>query len=151
MHLITRIASHVVLYIFLWCYLWSPYREFRRIRLTQLKEARIYIKEHCDNKADIRVQVGDLDKCPLALSRVESSPNYDAWEDLVQSYNICPRGSCLVMSMNIFNVLGYACAAIAVLYICSLGLSVFNAFNTAWTNFTGKTILPSTMNQKKMF
>ena len=152
MHPVASVGLNIVIFIAIWCYLWSPYRQFRNVRLLQLKEAQVYIREHCVNKADIRVQVGDLDKCPLAMARAESSANYDAWEDLMQSYNICPRGSCLVFSMNIFNLVGYACAFVAVLFICFAGLSVFNCLSGAWTNFAGKTMLPYSMkDSKKMF
>jgi len=140
-----------MLFVALWCYGWSPYREFRNVRLKQIKQAHIYIQEHCIDKADVRVQIGDLDKCPLAESRLESSASYDAWEDLMQSYNICPKGSCLVFSMNIFHVVGYACAALVMLIIAILLFSIYGMFSSVLQNFHGKTTLPTSMKQKKMF
>jgi hypothetical protein len=150
MHIIPLTLLYGALFVTMWIYGWSPYREFRNTRWTDIRRAKIYHKEHCVNKADIRVQIGDFDHCERAERIMQSNPDYDAWEDLMQSFNICPRGSCLIFKWNLFEVLGAACGIFVALAVAGLGLNVAGTFMSAWQNFRAKSMLPIT-NNKKMF
>lgn len=154
MHIIPLTFIYFALFVTVWIYGWSPFREFRNRRWADVRRAKIYHKEHCINKADIRVQIGDFDHCERADRLMLSNPDYDAWEDLMQSFNICKQGSCLIFKWNLFEVMGVVCGLLVALLVAVLGLNVVGTFVNAWQSFRMKTnnMLPLTNdNKKKMF
>jgi len=135
---------YVLLFFAAWNYVYTPWREFRDIRRERVKEGQIYIKNHCVDKADLRVQIGDLDLCKQAEKRVASSPKFDAWEDLMQSWNIFPKNG-LFGSTNIFEMTGYAAGALVALWFGGLLINVYMSFSTAFNKLVSSSTLPTGM------
>ncbi len=140
---------YILMFLMAYQYFYIPWREFRDVRREKQSAAAVYIKEHCKNKAEIRLMIGDLDMCKTAEKRVASSPRFDAWEDLLQSWGIFPKTG-LWGSLNVFETVGYAAGGIAVMWFAGVAISVYASLRVALKNLNAESTLPG-LDYKKRF
>jgi hypothetical protein len=148
MHPLIFYPLGTVLLITFWNYIVMPYREFRDERLDLVSQARAYIVEHCIGKGDIRVQFAAFDKCADAEKTVKSSPRFDAWTDLMNSWQLRLD---LTQSANLFALVGYGVAALVLAFVAVCFLNTFSLVRSTWKTFQDHSQLPMTTKQKKMF
>lgn len=148
MHPLIFYPFSAVLVITFWNYVVMPYRDFRDERLDLVTQAHAYIAEHCIGKGDIRVQFAAFDKCADAERSIKSSPRFDAWTDLMNSWQLRLD---LTQSANLFALIGYGVAALVMAFCFICFLYTFNLVRSAWKSFQDHSALPQTLKQKKMF
>lgn len=92
-------------------YVWVPYSEMWASRTKDWNEAYAFINDPetpctpTQSKLAFRHRIGDLDKCKDSTARIDSSPAYSAFKDLMTTMQVCPEFDCMYMNVNIFGYL----------------------------------------------
>lgn len=149
MHSIVGIALSLAGVVCVWNYVLEPTFAYRSENVGKIREAVVYMRHHCIDKADIRVQIGDFDHCRDAERRIESWPLFDAWVRVLGDYKICPRRSCLLFAGNYFELIGYLVGALVALFLLGVGLYIIGVIRSIYEAFVVRTTLP--MHVKKAF
>lgn len=131
---------------------YKPYMKFWDHRADLVEQSRAYLTDPeglcvSNNKAPLRVKIPEYDHCKLAQKRLESSPAFDAFADLMGHLGACSEEHCMEFSVNIISYIGYVIVGgglLTTLVLFCVGTTVFSFF---YRNLQERHELPTVVNR----
>jgi hypothetical protein len=101
-------------------------------------------------KAPLRVKIPEYDHCKLAQKRLESTPAFDAFADLMGHLGVCDEDKCMEFSVNIISYIGYVMVGgglLTALLLFCIGTTLFSFF---YRNLQVQYELPTGINRMQV-